>query len=255
MFEKVLLVDDDVDIRSRFYEVFSSLGYSVTCVPAGAEALIRLSEERPDIIILDEEMPELGGIDTARKIREFDKDIKIIILSEKDLAEDKEKIAKSLNIREIIKKDFSTHFMMKKILEILKEQGPFRLEESHKEKRKGTILVVDDNPEIRNLLLSFLEKRSYKVFLASSGEEALMKINIERPQIALLDIRMPGMDGIMVIKQIKQLDKSIKVVMLTSAGEEHIMQEAKNAGACDYLIKPCDLNKLEILIESILLQK
>jgi CheY-like chemotaxis protein len=255
MWEKVLIADDDVDSRSRFYEILSSLCYKVTCVPGGEEAILRLAEERFALILLDKDMPQLSGIDTARKIREFDKDIKIIILLEDESMPDRDSIKRDLGIRAIIKKDFSTHFMMKEIIGVLREEKPFKPEEISPQETKGVILVVDDNPEIRDVLRSFLEKKKYKVILASGGEEALMKINVEKPKVVLLDIRMPGMDGIMVLKRIKQWDESIPVVMLTSAQEEYIVQEAKKLGACDYLVKPCDLNKLDTLITSILLLK
>jgi CheY-like chemotaxis protein len=85
MWEKILVVDDDVETRAKFYEILSTLGYTVTCVPTGNEALLRLTEERPALVILDRNMPALDGLETARKIREFDNDIKIIILSEEDI--------------------------------------------------------------------------------------------------------------------------------------------------------------------------
>ncbi len=254
MFEKILVVDDDVNMRGRFYEILSSLGYSVTCVPIAEEALIRLRDERPDLILLDEDMPKLGGIDTARKIRKFDKDMKILILSDVEAPDDKKKLAADLNIQGIVKKDFSTHFMMKTILGLLKEKKTPRRKEKLPEKPTGPILVVDDSPEIRDILKTFLTNKGYKVTVASSGEEAIMNIKVERekPRIVLLDFRMPGMDGIMVLKKIKQLNKSIEVVMITSAHEEYIINEAKKLGLTDHLFKPFDLQHLDTLILSLL---
>ena len=65
---------------------------------------------------------------------------------------------------------------------------------------------------------------------------------------------MPGMDGVMALNQIKRLDETINVIMLTSVQDEYVMEEVRREGACDYLIKPCDLGKLDTLITSILLQ-
>jgi CheY-like chemotaxis protein len=256
MWEKILVVDDDVETRAKFYEILSTLGYAVTCVPTGKEALLRFTEERPALVILDRDMPAPGGLETARKIREFDKDIKIIILSEEDTAQE-EKSVKKLNIQAIIKKDFSNPAMVQKIRLALEKKEPSGPEESLLEKSKGSILtlVIDDNREIRDVLADFLTRRGYKTLVASSGEEALMKIKIEKPQIALLDIRMPGLDGLTTLKGIKNFDDSIKVIMLTSAQDEYIMEEAKRLGASNYVIKPCDLNKLDELITSVLFQR
>lgn len=252
MLEKILIADDNVDIRSRFYEIFFSLGYDVTCVPTGKEALIVLTDNRFDLILLDENMPELGGVETAKKIREFDQEVKIILLYEDKPPEDK-----NIKIQTAMKKDFSSHLMMKTILEILKEEQIPTLAETQErvwETKKERILVVDDNAEIRKTLELFLMKKGYNVQVASSGEDALMKIKIDKPRIVFLDMRMPGMDGLIVLRQIKRLDEKIQVVMLTSVQEEYIIEQAKKEGACDYLIKPCDLQKLEALITAILLQ-
>ncbi|MBU0549229.1 MAG: response regulator [Candidatus Omnitrophica bacterium] len=259
MFEKILVADDDVDVRGRFYEILSSLGYGVTCVPTGKEALLRLTEERPSLIILDRDMPGLGGIDTAKKIREFDKGVKIIILFDREVEKEAEEIVKDLNLQGIIKKDFSTPDMMQQIRSVLEEGEQSGLKEDLLEKSKGSIfiLIVDDNQEIREVLGSFLAKKGYKALKVSSGEEALMKIKteIEKPQIVLLDIRMPGLDGLATLKEIKNLDDSIKIVMLTSAQDEYIMEEAARLGASAYLLKPCDLDNLDRLITSIVFQK
>jgi len=88
---------------------------------------------------------------------------------------------------------------------------------------------------------------------ASSGEEGVMKARADKPDLVFCDMRMPGMDGIMTLRQLRQFDETLKVVMLTSAQEEYIVDEAKKEGACDYLIKPCDFQKLDALITSLML--
>ncbi|OGX17637.1 MAG: hypothetical protein A3K83_05520, partial [Omnitrophica WOR_2 bacterium RBG_13_44_8b] len=87
-----------------------------------------------------------------------------------------------------------------------------------------------------------------------NGEQALMEIKMEKPKIVLCDERMPGMDGLVVLKKIKEIDESINVVMLTAVEDEGIIKEATALGACDYLTKPCNLQEVEALILSILMQ-
>lgn len=253
MFEKILVVDYDVETRTQFYEIFSSLAYKVTCVPTGKEAIMRLVEDRPDLIIIDENIPDMSARETVAKIRDFDRDVKIVILSEKEVV-----AGKGMDTPLRIKKDFSTHFMMKRILELLQEKGLSQLKEvALPEESKGPVLVVDDNAEVREVLWSFLSRRGYKVAVASSGEEALMKIKTEkeRPRVVILDVRMPGMDGVMTLKRIKELDNSIEIVMLTSTHDEYIVQEAREVGASDYLVKPCDFYKLDALLLSVLVSR
>ncbi len=253
MWDKILVVDDNIDTREKFYEILSSLCYKVTCTPTAKEAFNRLLEERFRLIILDEDMPQLGGFEAAKKIREFDRETKIIVLTDRKPQEENKKLASQIGLDRIIRKDFSTHFMIKKIIEVLKEdtkKDTPLLDQSY----KSTILVVDDNDQIREVLEMFLSKKGHHVITASSGEESLMKVKVDRPKIVFLDFRMPGMDGLMVLKAIKELDKKIDVVMLTSAQDNYIMEEAKKLGACDYLIKPCDLEKVDTLITSLLVK-
>jgi CheY-like chemotaxis protein len=248
MLENILIVDNDVSARDTFYEILSSIGYKVTCVPNGKEALIRMERERQALVILDSQIPHLDCYETMRKIRELDSEISFVLLTKDEpLAEEKAK-AMSLGAFAVIKNDFSTHVMMKEILGVLKES----LREFKKESRRGDILVVDDEQEIRNMICNFLSIKGYNVASAGSGEEALIKIKTSKPQLVLCDIRMPGMDGLMVLKKILEIDPSIKVVMLSAIQDEDVLTEASKEGAVDYLIKPCSLMKLDALVLSIL---
>ena len=248
MFENVIVADGNAEVRSRFYEILSNLMYKVVCVPNSNELLVRLEKDRPPLIVLDENLPTLGGLKTIRKIREFDSEIRIVVLTAKETNAEVMKES-PLGVSAVLKKNFSTHNMMKKILEILKE----REVKGEKEERQGNILVVDDEPEIRTTISTFLEKKGYRVTVAGNGEEALIEIKAYKPHLVLLDVRMPGMDGLVVLRNIKQIDESLKVVMLTAIQDKDIMDSAIKEGACDYLIKPFNLNKLDALVSSILI--
>ncbi len=251
MWEKSLVVEDDIEARDKFYEILSSLSYDVSCVPIAKEVLARLLEERYHLIILDEKMPSLGGFEVAEKIRQFDRETKIVVLTENDPSLKNKSDASLLEIEAVIKKDFSTHFMVKSILEVLRNiKGDVNLEKLNRGKNL-TIMIVDDNPDVRSVLENFLSKKGYTIMVASSGDGALMKIKVQTPDIVFLDLRMPGMDGLMVLKAIKQFNEAIKVVMLTSSQDSFIIDESKRLGACDYLIKPYDLEKVDTFITAL----
>ena len=251
MFRSVLLADSDVVFRDRLYEMLFSMGYKFDCVPNSNEAIIRLQMDRPYLLILDEGLVTEGGLKTLEKIRGFDRAIKIVFLTRGEPVIETETKLHRLGVSAVAKKDFSTHIMFKKILEILKAT-----EEGFPEEKYvvlGNILVVDDTPEMRMTLSAFLKMKGFAVKEASNGDQALMEIKIEKPILVLLDMRMPGMDGLMTLKKIKDMDTAVKVVMLTAIEDEDIISEAKKLGACDYLIKPFDLEKLEALVLSILI--
>jgi len=107
------------------------------------------------------------------------------------------------------------------------------------------ILVVDDEPEITELLKNFFLRKKYTVFVANNGQVALDIIQEQRPHLVFLDIRMPVMDGLTVLRNIRQLDKSIKVIMVTAIEDEKTVNEAKSLGAVDYVRKPFKLDYME----------
>jgi len=251
MWQKILVVDSEIESRGKLYEVLFAKGHEVTCVPTAKETLAILTEKTFDVIIVDPFLPDAKGKEIFESIRSFDKDVSIILLKPPRLSvEDAAQLIDTSAALDVTK-DFSPD-SMKAIFDFLRNQTQTIAEVSPDSLRKEKVLVVDDNEEIAKTLLIFLKKKGYNVRSASSGEDALMKIRMEKPQVAFLDFRMPGMDGVMVLRQIKRLDKDIKVVMLTSVQDEYIMEEAAREGASNYLVKPCDLEKVESILKELL---
>lgn len=111
------------------------------------------------------------------------------------------------------------------------------------------ILVVDDEKDICEFVKAFLGERGYAVLTASSGDEALTIVKAERPDLVLLDVKMRGMDGIAALKHIKDIDRALKVIMVTALDDQDRMDEASRLGACDYITKPLTLDYLEQAVE------
>lgn len=107
------------------------------------------------------------------------------------------------------------------------------------------MLVVDDEIEICDFLKTFFEDRSYKVLTALDGETALRVIEQEKPSIVLLDIKMPGLDGMEVLKRIKTFHPATKVIMVTAIETRDKIDEATRLGADNYITKPLSLEYLE----------
>src|SRR3990170_575126 len=100
------------------------------------------------------------------------------------------------------------------------------------------ILVVDDENLIRRTLQKSLEKDGYGVILAATGEEALQKIREEAPDLALIDIHLPGMDGFEVLEKALQIDQSVIPIMITAFEDVDCVVKAMKFGAFDYIAKP-----------------
>ena len=108
---------------------------------------------------------------------------------------------------------------------------------------KIKVLMVDDEVQFRATTKKILNKRGFDTILADSGEEAIEKLT-EKPDVVILDIKMPGMDGHQALKEIKKHSPDLPVIMLTGHGALPSAQEALAEGAFDYLSKPCDINLL-----------
>ena len=107
------------------------------------------------------------------------------------------------------------------------------------------VLVVDDEPDSVELLQEFLTGKGYEIVTASNGEEALRKVKEERPHLVLLDVRMPDMNGLDVLRKVRQFDHEVGVIMVTAVNEEDTGRQALKLGAFDYIVKPLNLEYLE----------
>lgn len=254
MFRDILVADGNVESRDRFFNILSSMGHKVDCIPNGNETIFQLRTKRPYLLILDQELPPDGGLKTLERVRKFEREIRVLFLTKNEPGFDAEicQEVRKLGVSEILKKDFSNYTMFKKIEVILKDAEEKSADDKYL--NLGRILVVDDEPEMRITLETFLNKRGFHVKVAVDGEQALREIKVQKTKIVICDERMPGMDGLMVLRKIKEFDKSINVVMLTAVGDEDIIKEATALGACSFLTKPFSLQEIEKLILSLLIQ-
>ena len=112
---------------------------------------------------------------------------------------------------------------------------------------KIKVLMVDDEEKFRATTKKLLKRRGFETIMAESGEVAIDKLK-EHPDVVILDIRMPGMDGHQALKEIRSLSPALPVIMLTGHGDLPSAQEALSEGAFDYLSKPCDIDVLSAKI-------
>ncbi len=106
------------------------------------------------------------------------------------------------------------------------------------------VLIVDDEEKFADYLNKRLSNRDYTVSVALSGEEALEKIKDHKFDVVILDVLMPGMDGIETLRSIKKIKPLTEVIMLTGHASVESGVEGMKLGAYDYLMKPCDIDEL-----------
>jgi len=116
-------------------------------------------------------------------------------------------------------------------------------------KKKKHILVIDDERALLKLVKNILEPKGYKVSLAASGHSGLALMEKEHPDLIILDMKMPGLNGFQVLDLIRQRS-NIPVIMLTGVIDENILSKSLNIGADDYITKPFNPDVLVARIEA-----
>lgn len=110
--------------------------------------------------------------------------------------------------------------------------------------RRKRLLIVDDQYGIRMLLKEVFRRENYVTFEVDNGRAAIDIVQRERPHLVLLDMKIPGMDGIQILKRMKQVEPDVRVIMMTAYGELEMIKEAASLGALSYFTKPFDIDEL-----------
>ncbi|HEX5632451.1 MAG TPA: response regulator, partial [Gemmatimonadales bacterium] len=119
---------------------------------------------------------------------------------------------------------------------------------------KPRILVIDDEGAIRDSLRMILEYEDYQFVGAASGQEGLALVQRERPDLVLLDIKMPGMDGMEVLRKLHALDETLPIVMISGHGTTATAVDAIRSGATDFLDKPLSSERVIVTLQNALRQ-
>ncbi len=107
------------------------------------------------------------------------------------------------------------------------------------------LLVVDDEVDICDFVKNFFKERDFDVFVAYNGKEALSLVETRKPDIVLLDVKMPVMDGMETLRQIRKTGSDVKIIMVTAIDDAEKAEEAKRHGVVEYITKPLLLEQLE----------
>jgi two-component system response regulator AtoC len=119
-------------------------------------------------------------------------------------------------------------------------------------KDKIKLLVVDDNPKVAWMLREGLRREEYEVLAAPDGKAGIQMMIEEQPRVIILDIKLPGMNGMEVLERIRSINRRVEVIMLSGYGETKQIVKAMKLGASDFISKPFDVEEVEIVIRSVL---
>ncbi|WP_310552082.1 response regulator [Paenibacillus glufosinatiresistens] len=114
--------------------------------------------------------------------------------------------------------------------------------------KNNKVLIVDDQNGIRILLMEVFNSDGYSTYQAANGKAALDIVRAEAPDLVLLDMKIPGMDGLEILKHIKAINPEIKVIMMTAYGELDMIKEATKLGALMHFTKPFDIDEMRVAV-------
>ncbi|MEW6278488.1 MAG: response regulator, partial [Candidatus Eremiobacterota bacterium] len=238
---RVLVVDDEVNIRRFLRHVLELEGYQVVEARTGEEALELALKDRPDLICLDVFLPDVNGLEilTRLKARPETRGIPVIIIS---IVEDQEKLFR-LGAADFLAKPIDKERLLERVTYLM----------TWSNEAENDLLLVDDDPAVLAALNAVFQSRGYRVRTAAGGEEALAMVRASRPDLILLDLKMPGVTGHDVLTEIKKdpATASIPIVILTAAPRDD-RTRALGMGANTVLTKPFSEKELAGLVRAIL---
>ena len=253
----ILVIDDERMVCDLLRAVFSRYGHEVLTAFDGRNGLDLFEQHRPRFTLLDLRMPGMDGIEVLTRIRALDPRAAVIVLTGAGSA-DLENQARQMGVTDFLSKGLSLEALVGTVERVMQQPvkppaSPSQSTDAKKapshSQKAGSILVVDDEPPIRELLRKYFSSRDYQVRVAPDGQQALALVDQKSPDIIVLDVHMPGMNGIEVLKRLRAKNYAGGVIFLTSSQDERLLQEGLELGSVDILGKPVDLERLELTIQ------
>jgi len=238
---KILVVDDNVSIIRTMSLVLARKGYDVATASDGNEALEKVRESAFDLIFMDVKMPLMDGVETYRRIKEIQPEASVVMMTAYAV-EDLVQEALREGAYGILYKPLD----LDRVLSII--------DEARETKKSALVLVVDDDPSICTTLKNILARKSYEVMVANSGEEAISIVREQSPDILLIDMKMPVLNGLVTYLAIKEIAPETVAIIMTAHRQEmgDLIQSALENSAFACLYKPLDIEVMLGMIEEIM---
>lgn len=244
---KILIIEDEEALASVLKSKLEKEGYSVLLSGDGESGFSNIKNWKPDLILLDIVMPKMDGYEVLEKMNEENIKIPVIIISNSGQPVEIEKTRKLGAVDHLIKTQFEPGEVIKKINNYLNNKNTNNIKEvkvrenAIANKLNIKVLIVEDDSFLREICAKKLAREGFSVYEAIDGEEALKIFEKNIPDIILLDIILPAIDGFDVLKKIRSNKNSkiskVPVIMLSNLGQEDDVKKAMDLGANNYLIK------------------
>ncbi len=245
--KKVLIIEDEESLAVILQKKLKKDGFEAKISYDGEAGVKSVMDWKPDLILLDIIMPKLDGFGVLEKMKEENIEIPVIIISNSGQPVEIEK-AKDLGaIDHLIKTEFEPAEVIEKVKKYFSKGGdslsssPILANVDPNKSGGIKVMLVEDDSFLREICAKKLTKEGYAVFEIIDGEQAVEQVEKINPDIVLLDIIMPALDGFGVLEKIRSHKnakiKKVPIIMLSNLGQKDDVEKAMDMGANNYLIK------------------
>ncbi|MDA0733206.1 MAG: response regulator [Chloroflexi bacterium] len=232
---RILVVDDDPGMRITLEGIIEDEGFDVVGVADGYRAIEAAQGSFFDLIFMDIKMPGINGVEAYREIKKVSPH-SVVVMMTGFAVEDLVKAALQEGVYGVLYKPFAMEQIIDIIQGVLKTTG---------------VLVVDDLANHRETLRVILDDTGYEVSEAEDGKHAIAIAEKQHYDIILMDLVMPGLNGLETFEEIRRIDVDVKVIFVSGYDLEESVRNALHEGAYSVLTKPVDPDNLLTLMNSI----
>jgi DNA-binding NtrC family response regulator len=245
---KMLLVDDEEEFLLSSSRALARRGFEVDVAANGVTALEKIEQNSYDVVVLDVKMPDIDGIEVFLQIHKKLPDLPVILLTGHGSLEDAFQTAKA-GIADYLAKPVDIDVLAEKVRKAMTKVPKTDLTKTASSITENIrVMLVDDEIDFLTGIKKVLDRRRMEVITADSGEKALSLLKENPIDIIVLDLKMPGMDGIEALKRVKQAYPGIEVIILTGHPTVESALEVIRLGANEYLKKPPQIEELTATI-------
>jgi len=237
---KILVVEDEEGMRQILADVLVDKGYEVSTAEDGYQALEKIKEKKKvnqyfQLALVDIRMPGINGVQTFKEIKKISPHTDVIMMTAYAMEEEIEEAVRE-GAFAVLYKPFDFQRIISHIGKALKDV---------------VILIVDDRLEEVEVLKDLFKHKGYKVGMAKDGLEAIKKVRKDGFNIAVVDIKMPLINGVEILHKIKEIEPKLPVIMVTGYNVEELVKEALETDAYTCLYKPFDLQEVLRIINEV----
>ncbi len=228
---KVLIVDDDKSIHITIAGILKKEGHDVDVMDNGFKAIEAVKEKSYDIALMDIRMPGINGVDTFKQIKKISPETTVIMMTAYAYEELKKEALRE-GAYDILDKPFD----MKNVIETLSDI-----------ESRNLVVIVDESADFREKVKKNLEEHNFRAVPLSNPEDVLNLVRRKKPDVIILDFKMPGLDGVKTLEKINSLIENPEdrpgVIMVSAFKDEADLEKTGKLGA-EFIEKPLDMKKL-----------